>query len=117
MLRLGDVVSREGRLTPAAMERAIEVVGRFRTMAEACGSDELVACATSAIREADNGGELVDCIYAQTGVRVRVISGRDEARLVFDAVRASVVIDLGPALCLDLGCVSLEVVDGDATSP
>ena len=90
MLRLGDVVSREGRLSAAAMERAIEVVGRFRSMAEACDIEELVACATSAIREADNGGELVDCIYARTGVRVRVLSGRDEARLIFGAVRASV---------------------------
>ena len=46
MLRLGDVVSREGRLTSAAMEQAIEVIGRFRTLGEACGCEELVACAT-----------------------------------------------------------------------
>src|SRR2546430_15976148 len=80
MLRLGDIVSRDGRLSDAAMERAIEVVGRFRTLAEACAADALVARATSAIRDGDNGGELVDCIDPPPGGRVRALSGRGEAR-------------------------------------
>ena len=57
---------------------------------------------------------VVDRIEAETGVKVRVISGREEARLIFDAVRASVVIDPGPALALDLGGGSLEFMVGDA---
>jgi exopolyphosphatase / guanosine-5'-triphosphate,3'-diphosphate pyrophosphatase len=114
MLRLGDVVSREGAVTPAARTRAIGAVRRFKALADAAGAEEVVACATSAIREASNGGELVDAIFAETGVRVRVLSGRDEARLIFEAVRASVLIEPGPALCLDLGGGSLELVVGDA---
>jgi exopolyphosphatase/guanosine-5'-triphosphate,3'-diphosphate pyrophosphatase len=113
MLRLGDVVSRKGRIGDRSAEAAVGTIRRFRAMAEGVECDEIVACATSAIREADDGSELVDRIEAETGVHVRVISGRDEARLIFGAVRASVVIDPGPALCFDLGGGSLEVMVGD----
>ncbi len=113
MLRLGDAVAREGRLGEGDARRAVAAVARFRSLAEAAGSDEIVACATSAIREADNGGELVDRIESEAGVDVRVITGAEEARLIFDAVRASVVIDPPPALAFDLGGGSLEVMVGD----
>src|SRR5205807_7353031 len=93
--------------------RAVETIARFRSLAEAADCDEIVACATSAIREADNGGELVDRIRAEAGVEVRVITGTDEARLIFEAIRASVVIDPPPALAFDLGGGSLEVMVGD----
>src|SRR5215210_4813891 len=113
MLRLGDDVSREGRIADASMARAVTTVRRFRTFAEGVDSDDVVACATSAIREAENGGELVDRIESEAGVRVSVVSGMEEARLIFEAIRASVVIDPGPALCFDLGGGSLEVTVGD----
>jgi exopolyphosphatase/guanosine-5'-triphosphate,3'-diphosphate pyrophosphatase len=115
MLRLGDVVSRNGRVTDSAARRAIATVGRFRSLAEAAGADEVVACATSAIREAENGGELVDRIEAEAKVPVQVISGLEEARLIFEAIRASIVIDPAPALAFDLGGGSVEVMVGDRT--
>jgi len=116
MLRLGDAVGRDGRIPDALADRAVATVDRFRKLADGAGSDEILACATSAIREADNGGELADRMAAEAGVKVRVISGREEARLIFAAVRASVVIDPGPALCLDLGGGSLELMVGDRAS-
>src|SRR5947208_7618837 len=103
MLRLGDAVAREGRLGEGDLRRAVATVARFRSLAEAAGSDEIVACATSAIREAENGGELADRIESEAGVDVRVITGAEEARLIFDAIRASVVIDPPPGLAFDLG--------------
>ena len=115
MLRLGDVVARHGRLTDDAIELAVDAVRRFRSLAEGAGAEEIVACATSAIREAENGAVLVDRLARETGVHVRVISGIEEAALIFRAVQASVLIDPGPALCLDLGGGSLEVMVGDAT--
>jgi exopolyphosphatase / guanosine-5'-triphosphate,3'-diphosphate pyrophosphatase len=115
MLRLGDVVSREGRITEAAAERVVATIRRFHTLAEAAGAHEFVAKATSAIREADNGGALIDHIFEETGIRIAVISGREEARLIFGAIRASVVLDPGPALCFDLGGGSLEVMVGDTS--
>lgn len=115
MLRLGDVVARHGRLTDEACDNAVDSVRRFRALADGADADEFVACATSAIREAENGADLVDRIRAETGVVVRVISGTEEAALIFGAVQASVLIDPGPALCLDLGGGSLEVMVGDPT--
>jgi exopolyphosphatase/guanosine-5'-triphosphate,3'-diphosphate pyrophosphatase len=114
MLRLGDVVARTGRLSDEAVDLALETVRRFRVLSEAAGVDELVACATSAIREAENGAELVDRFRSEAGVDVKVINGLEEAALIFRAVQASVVIDPGPALCIDLGGGSLEIVVGDA---
>ncbi|HEX9546928.1 MAG TPA: hypothetical protein VF942_06295 [Acidimicrobiales bacterium] len=92
-LRLADVVTRAGRIGEEGAARAVEVVNRFRTLAESVGAEEVVACATSAIREADDSATLVDHIEAETGVRVTVISGKDEARLIFAAVRASVILE------------------------
>jgi len=114
MLRLGDVVSRHGSIPVTAADQVVATVRRFRLLAEAAGATEILACATSAIRRATNGSEIADRIRTETGVRVEVISGTEEARLIFGAVRASVVLDPSPAVCLDLGGGSLEVMVGDA---
>jgi exopolyphosphatase/guanosine-5'-triphosphate,3'-diphosphate pyrophosphatase len=116
MLRLGDVVSRHGLIPPTAADQAVATVRRFRLLSEAAGATEILAKATAAIRRAENGGEVVDRIRAETGVHVEVIGGLEEARLIFRAVRASVVLDPAPALCFDLGGGSLEVMVGDAST-
>lgn len=113
MLRLGDAVSWEGRIPDTLADRAVATVDRFRKLAVGAGTEEIHAMATAALREAENGGEVVDRMAAEAGVKVRVISGQEEARLIFEAVRAAVVIDPGPALCLDLGGGSLEIMVGD----
>lgn len=113
MLRLGDVVALNGVLTEAALEAAVAVVRRFRAIAETQGADEILAYGTAALREAANGAEAVERMEAETGVRVKVINGIREAQLIFEAVRASVLIDPGPALCADLGGGSLELSVGD----
>jgi exopolyphosphatase/guanosine-5'-triphosphate,3'-diphosphate pyrophosphatase len=114
MLRLGDVVSRHGSIPETAADQVVATVRRFRLLAEAAGAVEVLACATSAIRRAANGAEIVDRIREETGVPVRVIAGAEEARLIFGAIRASVVLDPSPAVCFDLGGGSLEVMVGDA---
>jgi exopolyphosphatase/guanosine-5'-triphosphate,3'-diphosphate pyrophosphatase len=115
MLRLGDAVSRDGRIRDTAADRAVEVVRRMRMLADAAGADEVVARATSAIRLAANSDELVERIARETGVEVEIISGATEARLIFGAIRASVVLEPPPALCFDLGGGSVEIMVGDAT--
>ena len=114
MLRLGDHVSQEGVIPPPAADQAVATVRRMKMLADAADAPEVVACATSAIRCAANGDELVDRIERETGVEVEVISGLTEARLIFGAVRASVVLEPAPALCFDLGGGSLEVMVGSA---
>jgi exopolyphosphatase/guanosine-5'-triphosphate,3'-diphosphate pyrophosphatase len=114
MLRLGDDVAREGRIPEASVERAVGAVRRCKRLADALGAQEVIAKATSAIRSAANGSELVDRIEAETGVEIEVISGLEEARLVFAAVRASVVIEPAPVLGIDVGGGSVELMVGDA---
>jgi len=115
MLRLGDVVASNGVLTEEALDAAVEVVGRFRAIAETNAADEVLAYGTAALREAANGAAAVERLETETGVRVKVITGIREAQLIFEAVRASVLIDPGPALCADLGGGSLELSVGGRT--
>ena len=96
MLRLGDSVSREGFIPPEAADAAVATVRRMKMLAEAADATEIVACATSAIRLAANGDELVDRIERETGVKVDVINGLTEARLIFGAIRASVLLEPAP---------------------
>jgi exopolyphosphatase/guanosine-5'-triphosphate,3'-diphosphate pyrophosphatase len=114
MLRLGDAVAREGRVPEPTAETAIATVRRFRKLADAAGAVEVLAKATSAIRTAANGDTLVDRIETEARVPVEVIDGMEEARLIFGAVRASVVLEPAPALCFDLGGGSVEIMVGDA---
>ena len=113
MLRLGDVVTRTGTIPGPDVDRVLETIRRFSAMATSIGATEVVACATSAMREADNSSDVVDLIREETGISVEVISGRREAQLIFAAVRASLALEPGPAVCFDLGGGSLEVMVGD----
>ncbi len=113
MLRLGDVVSREGIITPEAADAAVATMRRFRLIAEAAGATEILACATSALRTATNGDEVLDRISREAGIDADAIDGLEEARLIFTAIRAAVTIDPAPAVCFDLGGGSLEIMVGD----
>src|SRR3954464_3154974 len=76
----------DGRaLTPEAMHAALQVMSKFRRLADSHGVDESIAVATSATREAQNGSEFLEKITEQTGIRARVISGTEEARLIHRA--------------------------------
>ena len=115
VLRLGDVVASTGRIGDEHAERAVEVMRRMAVVIRTVGADEVVACATSAFREAEDSSAVCDAIFDETGIGVDVISGRREARLIFAAVRRSITIANPPAVAVDLGGGSLEVSVGDAT--
>jgi exopolyphosphatase/guanosine-5'-triphosphate,3'-diphosphate pyrophosphatase len=114
MLGLGAVVSREGIVTPEAADAAVRTMRRFRLLAEAAGATDVLACATSALRTAANGDAVLDRIQEEAGVDADAIDGLEEARLIFTAIRAAVLIDPGPAVCFDLGGGSLEIMVGDS---
>lgn len=115
VLRLAEDIATTHTIPPEKVEAAIASVNRMRALAENLDIDEWVVNATSALREARNGAEVVDMIEAETGVGVTVISGLDEAKLIFGAVRASVLIDKAPAVCIDQGGGSFEISVGDNT--
>ena len=113
MLRLGDDVAREGRISRDATRRALDTLRRFRALADGAGATKVVACATSAFREASNGRRLADLLAEETGIQARIIDGQTEAGLIYSAVQASVLMEKGPVLAFDLGGGSLEVMVGD----
>src|ERR687891_2959718 len=78
-VRIGAGLAEEGALQPDRIDRALHTAAVFASFCRASGIDEVEAVATSAIRDASNGGELVNAIRERTGLDPRVISGREEA--------------------------------------
>jgi exopolyphosphatase/guanosine-5'-triphosphate,3'-diphosphate pyrophosphatase len=112
MVRLG-AGGLDGRaLTPEAMHTALQVLAKFRRLAESHRVDEIVAVATSAVREAENGGEFLKAIVVQTGIRPRVISGTEEARLIHLAAAYGVSRPGEVAVVVDIGGGSIEITRG-----
>ena len=114
MIQLGKTALVTGRLDPQAMERGLRCLDEFRRMALARRVDRTLAVATSAIREAENGEEFLRRAREESGLSVRLISGREEARLIHLAVSRHV--DLREkALLIDIGGGSVELTVADAS--
>ena len=112
MVRLG-AGGLDGRaLTPEAVATALQVLSKFRRLAESHKVDEIIAAATSATREAENGGEFLKTVAEQTGIRPRVISGTEEARLIHLAAVYGVNVSRDAAVVVDIGGGSVEVTRG-----
>jgi exopolyphosphatase/guanosine-5'-triphosphate,3'-diphosphate pyrophosphatase len=113
MVRLG-AGGLDGRaLTPEAMHAALQVLSKFRRLAESHKVDEVIAVATSATREAENGGEFLEAIAQQTGIRPRVISGTEEARLIHLAAVYGINVAADAVVVIDIGGGSVEVTKGN----
>jgi exopolyphosphatase/guanosine-5'-triphosphate,3'-diphosphate pyrophosphatase len=113
MTRLGDRAFATRRLSDGAVARALDILKTLVTLARNKGFDRIVAVATSAVREARNGGEFVNLIAEQTGLTVRVISGTEEARLIFLGVKNSIALPDGPTMVVDVGGGSVELIVGN----
>ena len=115
MVRLG-AGGLDGRsLTPTAMTAALQTLSKFRRLAESNKVDEIIAAATSATREAENGGDFIAEASRQTGIRIRVISGTEEARLIHLAAGYGVDVGGSTAVVIDIGGGSVEITLGTAT--
>ena len=116
MVRLG-AGGLDGRaLTPEATHAALQVLSKFRRLAESHQVDEVIAVATSATREAENGGEFLRSITQQIGIRPRVISGTEEARLIHQAAVYGVSLPGDTVVVIDIGGGSVEVTRGSGTT-
>ncbi len=116
MTRLGNGAFATRRLSDEAVARALDVLKTLVTLARNKGFDRIVAVATSAVREARNGGDFVDLIAEQAGLTVRVISGIEEARLIFLGVKNSIALPDGPTMVVDVGGGSVELIVGNRDS-
>jgi exopolyphosphatase/guanosine-5'-triphosphate,3'-diphosphate pyrophosphatase len=110
MIRLGDRTLSTGYLQKEQMELGLETLKKFKYLAQSKGIERIKSVATSAVREAQNGGDFLERVYKQTGIRVRVITGEEEGRLIYQGVRHSVTLSEGPSLIIDIGGGSVELM-------
>jgi exopolyphosphatase / guanosine-5'-triphosphate,3'-diphosphate pyrophosphatase len=106
-----------GRLTDAGADRLVRTVDAAKKSAAELGCAELMAFATSAVRDASNAAEVLDRIRAETGVELRVLPGEQEANYTFLAVRRWYGWSAGRLLVLDIGGGSLELAIGEDETP
>ncbi|MEV0166121.1 exopolyphosphatase/guanosine-5'-triphosphate,3'-diphosphate pyrophosphatase [Nonomuraea fuscirosea] len=116
-LRLTEHLDEEHRLGEQGVERLGRFVEEAVHLAEDKGVEELLAFATSAVREAANGEQVLARIDERCGVHIEVLSGRDEARLTFLAVRRWFGWSSGRLLAFDIGGGSLEIAAGVDEEP
>lgn len=107
-IRLGRDVFLTGRLAPAALVEAVDALRHFREVMRAAGVDGYRAVATSAVRESQNADLLVERASREAGVKLDVIEGVEEARLVLVAVLHAVEVGARRALLIDIGGGSVE---------
>jgi exopolyphosphatase / guanosine-5'-triphosphate,3'-diphosphate pyrophosphatase len=111
MVRLGAGGLDGKKLTHEAMTAALAALSKFERLARSHQVDAILAAATSATREAENGGEFLKTIERQTGIRPRIITGTDEARLIHLAAVYGVDTPK-PAVVIDIGGGSVEITLG-----
>lgn len=116
-LRLAEHLGDDGRIDSDAVAQLAAFAGQARQAAEDLGVTEFLAFATSAVREAPNGLEVLSIVRERTGIEVEVLSGEEEARLTFLAVRRWFGWSAGRILALDIGGGSLELASGADEEP
>jgi exopolyphosphatase/guanosine-5'-triphosphate,3'-diphosphate pyrophosphatase len=111
-LRLAESLDSSGRLSRAGADALVRAVRTARSSAKAAGCRDVLAFATSALREAPNSVAVLSRVHAETGLALQVLPGEDEARYTFLAVRRWFGWSAGQLLVLDIGGGSLELASG-----
>ena len=104
----------ENKLSRNAMERGLEALKRIKFLCDSHHVETILAYATSAIREAKNGGDFIKEAEQETGVRIRAISGKIEAELIGIAIRYSIDLKDEMMLMADIGGGSVEFIIGNS---
>ncbi len=112
LLRLSENLGPDGNISDAFTKRLATFLTDAVEIAEEQGVSDLMGFATSAIREAPNGEAVLASASAEAGVELAVLSGRDEARLTYLAVRRWFGWSSGRVLMIDIGGGSLELASG-----
>jgi exopolyphosphatase/guanosine-5'-triphosphate,3'-diphosphate pyrophosphatase len=109
-VRLGHRTLTNGRLSRETMDAGVRTLTAFRTLAERQDVTRFKAVATSAVREASNGGDFIQRVRDEVGLRLKVIPGREEARLIYLGVRQAVDLRGEATLIVDVGGGSVELI-------
>jgi exopolyphosphatase / guanosine-5'-triphosphate,3'-diphosphate pyrophosphatase len=116
-VRLGERCKQTGRLTEEAMERAIVALKRCQDIAKSLNAEQVIAVATSAVREAPNGREFLHRVEAEVGIAINLISGVEEARRIYLGVLSGIEFNSQPHVVIDIGGGSTELILGDGHDP
>ena len=111
--RLGQGVDKTRRISAESEERSLAVLKRYRYQCENLGVDEIVAVGTSALRDAENSGEVRARFKDELGFDIRVISGAEEAAYSFLAVQRGLALTEPQILVIDIGGGSTEFISGN----
>lgn len=112
VLRLMRYLDADGAIVEEGVQRIIAAVQEAASTAKEIGVDDLIPTATSALREAANGEEVLSRVARETGVALGVLSGEDEARITMLAVRRWLGWSAGEILLFDIGGGSFEIAQG-----
>ncbi|AKQ44580.1 hypothetical protein TH63_01285 [Rufibacter radiotolerans] len=111
-VKLGEGGISKGEITPEARERGLKALREFKEIMAEHKVDVVKATATSALRNAKNGAEVVQAIKDQTGIEVEIVSGAREAELIFKGVQLAMEVGPKPVLVMDIGGGSVEFIIG-----
>ena len=107
--RLGAGVAATGALSESAMGQALDALGRMAKLSTHLGAKRIEVVATSAVRDASNAADFVTRVRRATGLKVRILSGEEEAMLAFRSALAHFELGVGRAVVMDIGGGSLEL--------
>jgi exopolyphosphatase/guanosine-5'-triphosphate,3'-diphosphate pyrophosphatase len=107
--RLGAGLDKRGMLSETAVQGALIALTRMATLANQLGVKRTEVVATSAVRDAGNGEQFLHLVRGETGLKVRVLNGEEEARLAFRSALAHFDLGAGRAVVMDIGGGSLEL--------
>ncbi len=116
-LRLSESLDSSGKITKRGADKLVCTIDEFAKIADSSGCEELMAFATSAVRDAENSDDVLSRVRKETGVELEVLRGVDESRLTFLAVRRWYGWSAGRIINLDIGGGSLELSSGVDEEP
>ena len=116
-LRLAESIDSSGKITKRGADKLVSTIDEFAKIADSSGCEELMAFATSAVRDAENSDDVLSRVRKETGVELEVLRGVDESRLTFLAVRRWYGWSAGRIINLDIGGGSLEMSSGVDEEP
>src|SRR4051794_3978574 len=116
-LRLAEHLDQKGEVSQTGINALTEFTAGALRVAEDKGCEDILGFATSAVRDAGNSDEVLEHVQECTGVMINVLSGEDEARLTFLAVRRWFGWSAGRLAVFDIGGGSLEIAGGPDEAP